>query len=111
MSRYYRISVRKKLDGLTKDERYYQKLKQDAIHTYSGGSDRCCCCGETHAEFLGIVAVNSATMLRGKNLYVYLAKSNYPNGFVVKCRNCSILTECPHETEKRVKFDRLKKEI
>lgn len=74
---------------------YYKKLKDDAFLAYGGF--RCNCCGESEPTFLCIDHVNGGgeehrrnEVGRGRSIYGWLKKNNYPTGFQVLCQNCNI---------------------
>ena len=72
---------------------------------YSKGVPQCSCCGELIYEFLTIDHVhNDGKDHRkkiGHNLYDWLIKNNFPDGFQVLCMNCNWAKGkyglCPHQ--------------
>ena len=77
------------------------------IQHYSQGVGCCACCGESHIEFLGIDHIDGGGNKHRKevqnhyrNIYWYLIKNNYPDGYRVLCHNCNLARGfygyCPH---------------
>jgi len=66
---------------------------------------KCQCCGENHIEFLAIDHINNDGYIHRKtlktNIYDWLIKNNYPDGFQVLCHNCNLAKAfygyCPHQ--------------
>lgn len=80
-----------------------RKLRVEVFEAYGGAV--CCCCGEEGYEFLTIdhVEGNGADHRRvigNKEIYHWLKKNNYPEGFRVLCMNCNFALGyhgyCPH---------------
>ena len=95
---------------------YTQQLKKEVILHYGG---KCVCCGESNLGFLTIDHTNNdgkehrKSMGRkdwgGKELYKWLKKHNYPEGYRVQCFNCNLGRSinngvCPHQVTKNPKF-------
>lgn len=88
-------------------QRTYNRRLKLAVFTAYGGPI-CCCCGETHLEFLTLdhIAGDGAVHRRktrdnsGRGVYHDLKKHNYPPGFRVLCFNCNCslgyFGYCPH---------------
>ena len=86
-----------------------QKYRVDALNAYG---HHCECCGESRTHFLtidhigGRKVVGHDRSLRGRKLYHWLKRNNYPKGFRVLCWNCNcsigMYGECPHQEEKRL---------
>lgn len=83
-----------------------QELKAELITHYGNG--KCVCCGETEIMFLSIDHTNGDGCKHlkhiGYNLYFWLKKNNYPEGFQVLCFNCNrgkYLNNgiCPHQSQ------------
>ena len=87
---------------------YHKKLENNlkisAFENYGGVF--CACCGESHQEFLTIDHINNdgAQHRRDEkiiNIYRWLKKQNYPEGFRVLCFNCNaaygLFGYCPHK--------------
>jgi 5-methylcytosine-specific restriction endonuclease McrA len=79
---------------------------------YSSNPPKCACppCGETIIEFLSIDHIipignkardNQLGTRHGSNLYGWLIRHNFPEGFQVLCMNCNFAKghydKCPHE--------------
>lgn len=106
-----RLSSRRRDDPEWRSER--NKLRRDRINRLKaevmviyGGI--CECCGESNLEFLCIDHVNGGGNKHrdeiGKgNLYQWLKKMGYPEGFRVLCHNCNFSMGaygyCPHQLE------------
>ena len=97
-----------------KKQREYQRKyrKRDKLKLfihYSGNPPRCQCCGEQHIEFLTIDHINNDGVkdrkkgLIGHNLYDWLIKNNYPEGYRILCYNCNCSLGhhgyCPHNVQ------------
>jgi hypothetical protein len=96
-----------------RDKRF--ALKAHVMQVYGNGC--CACCGETELGFLTIDHVNndgaahrrrnggSQHAFCGVEIYAWLRRNNYPEGFQVLCYNCNCakgkLGECPHETKRK----------
>jgi len=86
----------------------HQKLKLEVFEAYGGS--KCQCCGEHHVEFLSIdhIAGGGRAHRRevfgveneGGNLYAWLKRQGYPEGYRVLCMNCNCAYGhhgyCPH---------------
>lgn len=84
------------------------KLKIEIISHYSHNINACACCGEDMFEFLTIDHINNDGAIHRKNitnnLYTWLRKNNFPEGFQVLCWNCNCGKSinggiCPHNKE------------
>jgi hypothetical protein len=69
-----------------------QKLKKEVIDHY-GGKCKCTPCSVEELDFLTIDHINNDGAKHrkeiGSNLYRWLKKNNYPEGFQVLCCNCN----------------------
>ena|SRR3990167_9117081 len=89
--------------------RWEEKRRSMAITKYGG---KCHCCQESIQDFLVIDHIegsgnkhrkelNSSGFKRGSDIYNWLYKNNYPNGFQVLCWNCNWgkfkKGLCPHQ--------------
>ncbi len=98
-------------EKLAVDRRWERRaLKFKTMRAYGG---KCACCGESALEFLQIdhekgdgAAHRKATFGGsrtgcGHDMYLWLEKNNYPEGFRVLCANCNHATHhngvCPHQ--------------
>ncbi len=80
-----------------------------ALKHYSDETMKCKCCGESIERFLTIDHINNdgrehrkTNNEARKNLYKWLIKNNYPDGFQVLCYNCNCGKAlnngvCPHK--------------
>ncbi len=72
---------------------YYYRVRHEAIMAYGGY--RCACCGADEALFLTIDHVNNdgsrhrRQVGASKELFRWLKKNGYPEGFQVLCSNCN----------------------
>ena len=88
----------------------YQKVKDELFQAYGGYC--CACCGETEPMFLCIDHIDGngekhrtsiGVGTRGRNMYTWLKKNDFPLGFQVLCYNCNMGKylnngTCPHST-------------
>jgi len=85
----------------------HKEFRLAALSAYSDGPPKCACCGENHLEFLAIDHTNSTGAEHRKNIgtgsdnmYRWLKKNGYPEGFRVLCHNCNQSLGhygyCPH---------------
>ena len=67
----------------------------------------CACCGETENVFLTLDHIDGGgaehrRAIGAGNLYRWLVRFNFPEGFQILCFNCNsakhLLGECPHRT-------------
>lgn len=66
---------------------------------------QCACCGESFNEFLTIDHINGENKNEkyrcGFQLYTWLVKNNFPEGFQTLCMNCNFalgkVGYCPHK--------------
>ncbi len=86
--------------------RRHNQLKIEVLTHYGGNPPKCACCGEPIIEFLTIDHIHGGGTQHRKligygNLYRWLIKNNFPEGFQVLCANCQlgkrIKGVCPHE--------------
>ena len=101
--KFWHLKNRNRILNKQRDYRY--RLKIEVLEKYSNGEIKCQCCGEKIIEFLTIDHLNGGgTAHRRKigrgNLYLWLKKNNFPEGYRVLCFNCneaiSIYGKCPH---------------
>lgn len=108
---------RERYDALVKQ--YYQRIKDQVFRFYSAGTMSCRCCGIDGLPFLSLDHINGGGSehrkmgLRGYKLYLWIVKNNFPEGFQILCHNCNQAKfsegECPHETQRRLKIEQIKK--
>ena len=89
-----------------------RKLRLLALSKYGGNPPKCACCEEAEIGFLTIDHINGISNREhrkeigngGSNLYSWLKKNNFPNGFQVLCYNCNCAKghygQCPHKENK-----------
>jgi len=84
-------------------QRGHQKLRMEVLIHYSGSPPKCACCAETTLEFLTIDHIDGGGHCHRqfkRNLYRWLKKHNFPEGFRVLCWNCNgslgMYGYCPH---------------
>lgn len=90
-----------------------QKNKLDTLWFYSGGEPKCFCCGEKETTFLTIDHINGGGKTHrkqmgrgGQQIYRWLKRNNYPEGFRILCFNCNSGQfinggVCPHRIQQR----------
>jgi hypothetical protein len=99
-----------------RQRKYNFKIKNEVFSRYSHGATQCACCSETNIEFLSIDHIGGGgckhrkVVGSGINLYKWLKKNNYPEGFRVLCFNCNmsygIYGYCPHQEIKKERMER-----
>lgn len=89
--------------------RFADKYAEAKSLVFSHYGSKCACCGEQETRFLTIDHVNDdGFKWRGngngqhKNIYQWLVRKNYPDGFQVLCMNCNVGKHrnhgiCPHQ--------------
>lgn len=83
---------------------YLQKRRKIVVEFYGGTPARCACCGETEYAFLSIDHLNGGGTKHREsiktNIYNWIIKNNFPDGFQILCHNCNqakgYYGECPH---------------
>jgi hypothetical protein len=88
-------------------QREYAKklLSRQREEVLSHYGEKCICCGESELKFLTIDHIdgggNSHREKIGSNIYRWLIKNSFPQGFRILCFNCNcaigIYGKCPHE--------------
>jgi len=80
--------------------RYRERMKLKAIEHYSNGTNTCRACGYSNVEALCIDHVNDdgaahrrVIGCEGAQIYCWLVKQGYPDGFQVLCHNCNWIKE------------------
>lgn len=86
-------------DSRERTRRHVKAITQRVLDYYSNGTFRCACCGEAQRDFLTLdhVAGFRNYTLReprvpraGTQLYTWLARHNFPEGFQILCMNCNL---------------------
>lgn len=91
-----------------------QERRLVCLKHYSSEIPFCACCEEKEIKFLSIDHINGGgnkhrkeiigENSKGGNIYVWLIKNNFPEGFQILCHNCNMAKGfykiCPHK-EKR----------
>lgn len=98
----YESTIKEKL---SLKQRRLRRARRSRVFDAYGGTF-CKCCGEDYYEFLSIdhEAGNGAEHrrleLRGQDLYSWLIRNDFPEGFRVLCMNCNFSLGhhgyCPH---------------
>lgn len=90
------MDKQKRIKTNEQQKAFHRRRKLEAIDHYGG---KCSCCGENQNEFLFIVS--EVKRKRQTQIYNWLFKKNWPQGYQVICFNCNnarlIFKECPHE--------------
>jgi hypothetical protein len=73
-------------DKLRQHKTYYKQLRARVLVHYSGLPPRCQKCRTEDINSLIVVGENK---LHGIQLYLWLIKQKFPNGYKVLCRKCS----------------------
>jgi hypothetical protein len=99
------LQFRKKNPTYARD--WNRRKKIEVIIHYGGDPPKCACCGETIFEFLTIDHINGGglkhrQLIKRYNIYNWLVKNNFPEGYQVLCFNCNCGKEinkgiCPHK--------------
>lgn len=86
-----------------KERLAYVKEKMRIISHYSNENMNCSCCKESNIEFLTVDHINGGGHKHRKeikNLYSWLKRNHYPDGFRILCMNCNFALGkfgyCPH---------------
>ena len=69
------------------------KFRSLVLQAYGGNNPSCACCGIGHQEFLSIDHIHGGGAKHRKavgNVYEFLVKSNFPNGFRLLCHSCNM---------------------
>ena len=82
-----------------------EHTKKDREAVFSDYGNTCACCGEAESAFLTIDHVNGGgnahrKTLDAPNMYTWLVRKDYPEGYRVLCFNCNCvelrMEVCPH---------------
>lgn len=121
LNRKQRENRRKRIAEMSESERaaYYAEIRRgnnerrwavrDEVYRAYGGY-KCACCGETEKAFLSIDHINNdgashkreCNLTTGEQLYRWLKRHGFPDGFQVLCMNCQWGKRnnngvCPHQ--------------
>jgi len=88
-----------------------QRYRDRRLYCIEHYGNMCACCGEKNIEFLAIDHIDGGgkkhredLKSQNMNIYEYLYKNNYPDGFRVLCHNCNAsygyYGYCPHQIER-----------
>ena len=109
---------RAKRIGAMREKQWRTRLQ--CLEAYSGGKPFCSCCGEETLEFLTLdhlrsrrddngVRVGGNRM--GQNLFSWMIRMKFPEGFRVLCYNCNCARGargyCPHEEQLAEEIERV----
>lgn len=95
--REYTKNYRSRIDIYQKYIETHRRIRKQrklrCLHHYGGNPSKCACCGEDHIEFLSIDHIHGGGLRHIKKirtqLYYWLIKNNFPEGFQVLCFNCN----------------------
>jgi hypothetical protein len=102
-------SNRKTCENCETSRRLTSQFRKLQVFEFYGGVI-CKCCGEQDFEFLTIDHINGGGFQhnkerKGYNIYQWLIKKNFPEGFQVLCWNCNCgkrnYAICPHRKKKK----------
>ncbi len=80
-------------------------IKRDRETVFAHYGNTCDCCGESELAFLTVDHVNGGgnthrKTLEAPNMYTWLVRNDYPNGYRILCFNCNCVATrvevCPH---------------
>jgi hypothetical protein len=78
--------------------RHSYRQKVEVLSHYSGGPPKCVACGYVDIRALSIDHINGGgtkerreNKTNGQNLYRWLRKKGYPEGYQVLCMNCQFI--------------------
>lgn len=73
---------------------YAEKYKTLVLNHYCNNNPQCICCGQKQREFLTVDHIHGNGAEHRKqihgNIYVWLVKHNYPEGYQIMCINCNV---------------------
>lgn len=94
---------------LERNRKRNNEIRYVCLGHYSNGLVQCNCCGEKQIKFLALDHINGGGNkhrkqigIKGKggNIYLWIIRENFPNGFQVLCHNCNMAKayygQCPH---------------
>ena len=89
------LEKKRKKIPFSKYREYALRKKIEAFTPYCNGVPRCSCCGIVNIDVLSIDHIIPQSYFKGEKkligvqLYRYIIKNNFPNGYQVFCRNCN----------------------
>ncbi len=106
LSEYIKKYYKENCERIKNKRKSERKERREIVLKHFGS--RCSCCGESLQEFLSIDHINNdgnkhRKIVHPSNLYKWLIKNNFPNGFQLLCHNCNWAKHqygiCPHINE------------
>lgn len=99
---------KKHQDKLKASEKFRHQERRKKVLDHYG--QKCVCCGEAEERFLTIDHINNngaehKREMGNHDLYLWLVKNNFPEGFQTLCWNCNCgrrLGLCPHKEKLEV---------
>ena len=104
----YLFQHKEKIASQTREAHTFRRMT--CLYHYGRGNPFCLCCGEREIKFLCIDHINNdgaqhrktlSKNGKGGNIFVWLIRNNFPEGFQVLCYNCNITKSlyngCPHK--------------
>ncbi len=96
--------------------RCQQMLKLEVLGKYSNDTFRCTNCNEDRLDCLTIDHINNDGQEHRKaigsvNMYRWLRKNNYPNGFQVLCMNCQWVKKAENQRSRRASSKLLRRRL
>lgn len=93
-NRYYAEHPKEREAQKQRHRRYNERQKQTVVEHYSQGTMLCCSCGFSDIRALTIDHIDGGGLSHlgqiGKgNLYPWLIKNDFPEGYQVLCMNCN----------------------
>lgn len=92
---------------IEKGRERYAAWRAQVFQHYSSGIVMCACCGEREMKFLSVDHIygDGAAHRKsgdGNNLYAWLVRNHFPQGFQILCMNCNFAkgkngNVCPHK--------------
>lgn len=89
-----------------RNKKIFAEKRFQSLSFYSNNDIKCNCCNEKEYKFLCIDHINGGgnehrRQLKASNIYTWLVKNNFPEGYQVLCHNCnmakSLYKICPHK--------------
>lgn len=104
---YFRLHARSRKIQNAEAHRRRKQAAIDAVLRHYG--DECACCGEVERVFLTVDHLEGTgaahrKQIRRRNIYFWLVKNHFPQGFQILCFNCNCAKErvgqCPHRGQR-----------